>query len=448
MESTNITSTVYMKDILFSIFYRWKRIFAVAIAFAIILAGLYWVKNARDNAGIDSTPIIPQPNSQQLEMLQTKVDVLTAGVEEKESHLTDSIFMQLDSQKHYEISLTFYIDTNYMIQPDMPLQNPNMISAVINSYLRSLETPGIMDVLSSAIGTEPGYLREVFQFSADLNGQTIQIRAQYADEAGATTLATAVVAYFEDLHKQINDSVAEHSCTLLFQEIYPQSNNDIFTRQLEHIDNLKLAQEELKAAQQELDSLTAPIVNAPIPFSAKKALLYAVIGAFVGGFLMVCCVIVAFLADSKVYSLRTMRDRTGLKTLCCARSGRKLLPDILWLRKKEGRVNAVPEQQYPLLAANIRNRCAAGQALLISGSADPALVEQTANALRTALPELTVLWDGNILYDVAALSALAKCDCVLLAEQCRYSQYTQIINAQELIEDHNKTLLGCLLIDG
>ena len=97
MESTNITSTVYMKDLLFSIFYRWKRIFAVAIAFAIILAGLYWVKNARDNAGIDSTPIIPQPNSQQLEMLQTKVDVLTAGVEEKESHLTDSIFMQLST---------------------------------------------------------------------------------------------------------------------------------------------------------------------------------------------------------------------------------------------------------------------------------------------------------------------------------------------------------------
>lgn len=448
MESTNITSTVYMKDILFSIFYRWKRIFAVVIIFALVLSGLYCGKNICANAGIDPTPIVPQPNAQQVAALEEKIEFLSIGVTEKEKYLESSAYMQLNPYAYYEASLNIYVDTNYQILPELSYQTPNMVTAVLSAYVKLLQSQTTLDILAEALETEPEYLSEVYQYYAEPGTQTLHITAQCANEALASSFADAVLSCIDSYHGQISETVDEHTTTVLTQDVFKRANGEIETKQQENIDSLKPLKDALTAAQQELDSLTAPIVNMPASLDKKKAVVYAVVGAFAGGFLSICYIIATFLFDSKVYSVRTLRDRAAVKVLCCARGNRKRLPDTLWLRRLEGRINATLEQQYPLLAAHIRNRCIGGQTVLVTGSADSALAEQTANYLRCALPELTVVFEGNILYDVAALSNLAKCDCVVLAEQCGRTRYAQIIQAQELIEDHNKTLLGCLLIDG
>ncbi len=447
MENTNTNATIYLKDLFFSIVYRWKRILTVGVIFAVIFALLSWVTSISGSITAEKDAIVQHQYQREENILRSKIDVLTAGIKTQQDYLTDSILMKLDPRAYYEIALTVYVDTNYQILPEMSYQTPDMTATVINSYVNLLESRNALLSLSDTLGTKPDYLADVLQIQADTVNQTILINAQYVDEAGAKDFANAVLNYLSTLHDQIEESVAEHTCTVLSRDIYKEESIDIFNKQSAQLDALDLLEEDLDATELEIAKLKPPVTSTT-PYTVKDAVLPAVIGGIVGVFVTMLMIVLAFLTDPKVYSVRTARDRTNIKILSCARSDRKLLPDILWLRMREGRVNATLEQQYPLLAANIRNRCEDGQTLLISGSADPALVEQTANYLRAALPEIKTVWEGNILYDAAALSKLGQCDCVLLVEQCLRSQYTQLSSAQELIEDHNKRSLGCVLIDG
>ena len=175
----------------------------------------------------------------------------------------------------------------------------------------------------------------------------------------------------------------------------------------------------------------------------KQAIIFAVLGGVLGAFLTVCAVWVLHITSGKVYSDRTLRNRTGVKVIGCVSAGKKKGIDRK-LHKLEGRNTAETESQYALLAVDIRCRMENAKHLLVTGSVE---AEGLVSALRQAIPGVQVS-SGSILDSAAALEMLKACDAVLLVEQCGVSRYSQVDRQTEIICDYAKQLLGCVLLDG
>ena len=85
--------------------------------------------------------------------------------------------------------------------------------------------------------------------------------------------------------------------------------------------------------------------------------------------------------------------------------------------------------------------------ILVTGSADAAVVKQAADKLIAELPEMKVLAGGNMLEDVDTLKRLPECDGVVLIEQCRDSKYSVVGLEMERITDLQKRVVGCVVFE-
>jgi hypothetical protein len=182
------------------------------------------------------------------------------------------------------------------------------------------------------------------------------------------------------------------------------------------------------------------------PAAASKAsnpVIMAVLGAAIGAFLVCAVACVSHISSSKVYSVRTLKNRTGATVLGSIIASKKKDPIQQWLHRLEGRNDLT--NQASVLAAIVGTYCSEGKKLLIAGNGEDTIVQALVQEL-TGLG-VQVAAHGSLLDSPKALQALPEQDAVLLAVQCGQSMYHQVEEEMKLAADHAQ-LLGCFVIDG
>lgn len=453
MQTNNGDQVIYLKDLLFSALYRWKRILVWGLVLAILLGGLKGISAYR--AAKAAQAQLNDPARQVLELesyeaekdaLESQLTTLQENIQRQTAYLEESVLMQLDPYAFYEVSLSVYIDTGYQILPGMDYQSPDLTKAIISSYITVLTGEASAQAVASAMGIDPVYLLELISTSASDGTNTLQIRAKYPDQKGAEKLLTLLVQQLTRIQSDISQTVQAHELRTIQQYVRQMSDTDLADMQTQQEQALMDLYDSIDATEAELEALVPPQTQAAgIGSTVKSAVIFAIIGGVLGVFLAVLTAWIGHIGSSKVYSARTLCNRTNIKVLGCVNTAGGQDPITAKLRALEGRSLSDSAQQTQLIAANIRNLCKDSKHLLVTGSVDAASIT---DALCQAMPGMQITGCGSLLADIAAVEALAKCDHVLLVEKCGVSRYTDIDQTLSMIVDNGKKLLGCVLLDG
>lgn len=447
MENRKEDQIIYLKDLIFAALHRWRAILVFAVVGAVLLGGVKGISSWRDtHIATSDLPYQAQLTEYEnsLESLHTKMESLQATFDSHRAYTENSIFMQLDPYAFYQTTLTFYADTNYQINPGLTYQNTDKITGVLAAYEAVFTGDSVKEQLALAANTQPQFITELLSCSTSVPQGTVTVSVLAATKECAQAFADTLVAQLDVFQKEVSLSVGEHTVSILDRSIAEKVDLELADEQAKVEDILIDLENKLEETSQELAALAAPAVPSG---SAKDVIIFAVLGGIIGAFLSVGVLWVAYIASDKVYSVKTLINRTGLKVLGCL-PVRQKCPLDRWLNKLEGRCTAETDAQADLLAAHIRNRCRETHQLLVTGNTSSAGGELLFQKLGAALPGVQIANAPDLFNNIVALDALLTCDAVVLIEECGVSRYSHVNRQIELIRDYKKELIGCILVKG
>lgn len=461
MENRKNEHMIYLKDLIFAALYQWKKLLIAAVALAVLLGGFQGITGLIDLKNPEALEAITKQNQIQQERYEAEVDslekqieTLRAQVRSQQEYLDNSLLMQLQPYSFYEASLVLYIDTDYQILPEMSYQNPNQSHAVIKAYESLLLGNDCLQAMADAIGTEARYLKELLELeyneeSESTDANVLRIVGKAATQEQAQQLLELLVGQVKLLQKSISSSVESHRYSIVEQATREAIDLDLADQQKAENDRLTTLLSAQTTAQASQAALTPPSLQSDSGKAVlKKTVIFAVIGGVLAVFLGVVTLWVCHIASSKIYSCRTLADRTGIKVLGALSGRLPKNPIDAKLLSWEGRALGDVQHQSQLLAVTIRSLGKDAKTLLLTGSTDPQSRQTLVQALTQALPGVQIENAEDILSSTGALETLDRCDRVVLVEQCHVSSYHDIDRRMELVADYGKQLLGCVVYGG
>lgn len=452
MENKKNEQVIYLKDLLFAALHRWRAVLVTALIAAVLLGGIKCISHRRDASGTETDAQYQAALEQyalNAEVLTTKVEILQERLESQQNYLENSMFMSLNPYEFYAATLSLHVDTGYQIIPSQTYQTVDKTAAVLAAYEASFLGENVVQQLADTVNTQPQFIQELVTCTATPSSGAIIVTVSCVTNDNAKAVLEVLAAQVDALHESISGSVVEHTVSILDQSVTRKVDLTLATKQSEVTDRLNTLQKSLTEAEQQLNALVAPVSGASDNSSlGKTVVIFAVLGGILGAFLCVCVIWVMHITSNKVYSARTLRDRTGVKVLGCLNSSSQKCAIDRWLLKKEGRCINDISVQAALLATNIRNRCNDSSHVLVTGSHAAEARKTLVQALQAAMPGVKVTNAESLFSSADALAALAACDKVLLTEQCGISQYSKVSEEIEVIRDHNKELIGCVVLNG
>lgn len=456
MESRQDGQVIYLKDLLFSALYKWKSILVWAVILAVLLGG---VKGLISYTNMKNEEFQKENFAQQeLELevyetrkasLQQQIEANRVNARHQQKYLDESVLMNLDAYNHYEVYLSFFLETDYQIMPGMSYQNPDPTSAVIKAYMEGVTNDTNAKQLADSIGTESEYLLELLSTDTPYEAKGFSFHFRVPDKVSGEKLLECLKQVIEQLQAEISQIVALHEVHIKEAFIRQTIASWLAQQQQDQANKLTALNDVITDLQQQKNDLLPPesvVVSGGSVL--KDALVFAVVGGILGVMLVVMIAWMQHIFGSTVYSRKALTNRTGIKVLGSVKAGKRRNAVDAWLRVVEGRNDLPADKQNAMLACSVAAAMGNEGVLQISGQCSAEERIAFAEALRQTNAKITVCDAGNILQDVSARPALNQADCVLLMEQCGVSTYEGVQDQIDVIVEHGKKILGCVLIDG
>ncbi len=446
MQTSHDEQVIYLKDLLFSALYRWKKILLFGIVLALLLGGLKGISAYRAIKSQSGAPIPQVSVSPEQTVLEKKLETLHASYDTLTKFQQESVLMQINPYGFYKAALSIYVAPEVPAAQDADHQDLSPTGAILNSYVSMLTDEAVLQDFSDALDVKAENLSELITTSADPKIGVLNVFVPYTTQEGAQAILDVLLKQLDVAQAEVTNAICKHKMSIYHQSVKFTSDSLLAETQAAKIQRIIDLHTSIADTKAELDAVTS---NPPDVISAsslvRSAVIYSIVGLILGVFVMVACIWVSHICSSKVYSARTLTNRTQIKVL----GGINVLPKMgafmRKLRLLDNRSVVKADVQAQLIAANVRNLCADAQHLLVTGTADCAVLSE---ALQQAIPGVQISLCGSLLSDVAAVDALSDCDCVLLVEECEVSRYGDIQQMVSMIVDNNKTLLGCVLLNG
>lgn len=439
---------IYPKDLLFAALYCWKTALVLGLVLAVLLGGLQLVNGISDDAADAAAQAAYNKAVAEYEAVKAPLeayeDRCEEDIEKQAQYMQQSVLLSLDPYAHYRGIIRLYISTDYQIQPDKTYQTPNMSNYLLANYQAFLQSDNAVAALAETAGLEWRMMNEIYSVYYDTEIGVLAVHIRHNDQAVTEALLEQVYSMVTEHQSQLNEVIAEHEISVLYQDaslVVDTSFTSVIRESREHMDYLK---EELRKVREELGALTPPAQPQLGNSAVKKAVILGALG-FVAGFAVVAvCAWFGHMESDKIYSARLLSIRTGVKIL-----GTVNVTKFNWLdrmiRKWEGRDNADSTEKAALLACDLRNRFPEGK-LLLTGSGSKEERVQLLQAFRAA--GVDAVDAGKLTKDKEAIEALKSVDGVVLAEKCGRGTCTGVFQQAQIVEDYEKVMLGCIVLNG
>ena len=434
---------IYIKDLFFVMLYQWRKIVIVAVALALLAGVVFGFQAHRSSAAIQADPDFYaklEAYEEEKASLENRLESIASQIENQKEYIAVSPLMDLDPYNIQRASVSYTVFTDYQIMPDKVYQNVDTTATILNAYSNIPYNADILDAMSEKLGIPSKYIIELISVhDGGTANHTITFDIVYHDKALLQEMLTILTEGIAQAQARIQEDVGIHTLQLVNSVVRSQMDQHYAQVQTDAITRLTMLEESQLLVTQQLQALADPSVA---PKSVvKEAVVGAILGGVLGTFAVAGIACVAHIAGGKVYSARTLKNRTGIKVLGCTPSGAKRNALDKWLRKLEGR--CCDYDNVDSLAAILRNYTADAKHVLVAGGWDAA--SSLSEAVKDANTQFTFC--DSLLGNVDALNCLSQSDCVLLLLQCGKSNYGQIFQELQIITDQSR-LLGCILIDG
>lgn len=434
---------IYIKDLFFVVLYQWRKILIVAIALAVLLGAVFGLRAYQPSAEITEDPDAPtvlENYEEEKQKLDLQLNSITSQIENQKEYIEISPIMDLDPYNIHRATVNYTVFTDYQIMPDMVYQNIDTTATILNAYSNIPYNLDVLDAMSEKIDVPSKYVSELITVqNGGVATHTISFNIVYHDEAVLQELMAILVDQLSLAQVQIQKDIGNHSLQMVNSVVRTHIDHHYEQIQSDAIARLTRLEEQQLALTQQLDDLTIP--TTATRHVVKEAAVGVILGGLLGAFAVAAIACIKHIAGRKIYSARTLKNRTGIKILGCTPSAAKRNRFDKWLRKLEGR--CCDYENVASLAAILRNYSAEAKTVLVSGSWDAS--SSLSDAVKNT--ETQFNFYDTLSGNVEALNSLRQSDCVLLVLQCNKSNYSQLFQEIQMINDQSR-LLGCILIDG
>ena len=452
-----------LRDLVIVLLSYWKPIFLCAVILAILGGSL--AEALREN---QDKRTISDAELSNLRTLYTQTKTFSENLEMLEEHLDQSIFMSLSPGSDGESALTFYVETDYQIMPELFYQNPDKREDIVSAFAQTYKSNSILaeDLKALLPGMALDNIYEMIRIRVAGVG-IIEICSFHTDMTTAEAMTRLV---FERMDQQIRENVADYTPRVISSRTSEITDGNIVETQMNHFNKVSELRKNTQTAQSDLFAAAGPFValkadpdknmqaiaqllergNAidyigdrfSLSGFIKNVILFGLAG-------LVCAYAAALLfyimdmhiryADDVIRQYRlsvlgVVPDERRNKKLF-AKSIRKLQEVDL-----EGETAAAA---YAVIGEHLRHLNPQGEmdvALVSSCGIEP--VEMAKKALNGYC---RVEAAGDILRDAAAAAVFAKADAVVLVEVRGRSNTAQIQILLQRIEASKKTIHGAII---
>ncbi len=423
MEKERDEQVIYFKDLVFAALYQWRRMLAAGLALCLLLGGFAVVSQLGGNDPVEQE--------------QQAGETVKRELEQQLTYNQESLLMQLNPYGVYAATLELAVDSDYQIQPGMVYQSPDMTETLLYGYQAQLSAESVVGAAAKALGMPSQYLQELLKIEIAATARSLRLTVSCGEEKMAEKLLQTFTDSLPAAQQQVTEAVGAHQITVLAGSVKQKVDTEIAKKQadaMERTEKLQDALAEAEAAQPAAGGI-----------SKKKVVLLAALGFIAGAGLVACWAWFCHIAGGKVYSRRTLVNHTGIRLI--AQIGTKNPKNAIdrLLRKLEGRVMGQWDTQMAVVAAYLRNCAMENAPLLLTGDGSGEQIAKVAQSLQAA--GISVVAGGSLLRDPQTLDALKGCGQVVLVEQTDVSAYQNVEQQMELLQQLDKPLIGCVLLD-
>lgn len=431
------------KTLLFSALYNWKKIILAALAFGIVLGGFQAYSSFAGPLASNDDDLLSD-EKYWLEVTEKQYNNL-------EEYLKNSVLMKIDHNEAYKASATYYIDTDYRIQPGSIYQDINHSKALLFFYEKHLKDHALHDKIASEIGIQPHYLQELISISVDEEA-SLSVTVLYTDKESAGKIMAMLDNELAVAHKTLNKTVCEHSLTKLLDSCGAVVDQAVYTAQREKHDAFANYQTKLTELQSNLgksastDDAAAP-ENAGLKTAIVTFIKWAVLGCCVGAVLVVLVIWMSVILSDKITSENKIASKLSLEVLGTLSQEKKYGAITRWLRKIEGRQLSNTEENAQYIAENLLNHIGSGKNIVVCSDVNADGAEIVVRNLQKHLPDVKLIATSSLLNDAHALKQLRNADALVLAVVVGESCGKNLSASVKHIQQMNKPIAGIVAVD-
>lgn len=448
-----------LKDLLFTVLYKWRSIVLMAILFGVLLGGAKFAKRLINMQDQETQMEAQEDYEDALSLYETnketyerEIENITLKIETFNDYMNNSPLMQISPYSKPVATADLYVKTDYEIMPGMMFQNVDYTDSLVKAYAIAINQGELLDGIDRYISTlDDTYLAELVTGKADYDNNMVHIEVTYSDLDIAEKMLTKVLNNIERRSIDTTAKIGPHQIEVTNRGTAMEVDEELAKRQSDNVNTQSSLQKVLADKKAELKVLKEPKLTALSKKAAlKSGIKYGILGGVFGAFIVILFACISFLMSDKVFSERELHTRFKIKPLgvfAIERKKRILSGIDQWLDRLNGGDNVSDKATtFQIISTNIENYTKADQCLLVVGTAEAAHLQDIVTHLKGSLTERTIVYGGNLITDVSALQKLPFCDEIILVERRGYSNYSDIEREIETVESLHKAIIGYVLL--
>ena len=476
------------KDLLITILEHWRRILLAGIVLALFFGGISFysgfrkMNDAAYMSGVRENYTKAKADYAEAKQICDKqIRELREEIEKQNRYLTGTLKMRLDPYHIYKGAAVYYVSTDYQIMPGMTYQNFDTASAILNSYrvyLSSLdyksEIPeeilrngyvsrqftidSAQDMTSESLEQADAFyasenlLAQAAIISVDTDSHTLMITAMGDSEELVSALLAAGDKAIHKFRPEVVKNIGLHTIDRISSNQIITVDSMLANEQKDVAANITVMTKNIQDITTQRDKMAAPVNIVPSGNSVRKsALKFAVAGGILGMLAACAWLMIAYMGGGRLHTVEELKKRYGAVVLGVipvpVRGGICAFIDrwIQGLRDGE-KVSGSREKLFEVAAANASASVGNAGNILVVGSIEKTVLDETGARFAQYMKEGTVLTGGDITSDPEAVRRLESADAVILVEQRNHSFNRNIEQELDILKSRSLKIVGFVLL--
>ncbi len=449
-----------LKELFFSILYRWRTIILIAVFFSLFLgcykiaSGLHSQQNAEAVAeSREQFELDMASYERNLASYTQDVENLQKSIENQETYNERSVLMKIDPYHKPRASADLLVKLDEMEWVKYPDGlNADPTDSLVRMYASNLVQQLDWSELEKQTGVEALYLKELVSVGTDYSSNMITLEAIYQDEETAELILNEIISQMKARYREFSSMAGTHTISVVNQSVGTITDTGLEDRQKQIRDRVTTYQKNLEDKETALEELEEPSLPTELSKKkvAKEGIKFALIGGVGGAFLVAFYFCMIYVLSGKIHTDEELKDRFGIKILGVfslpVKTG--IFSSIdRWLERLEGKaVRPTDQEVLERIGLNIGNYAGPAKKVLITGTVMEDRLEELAGLLSELLPEIQLISGGDMNREPDTLRLLAECEAVVLVEEREISSYQKIQKEKEAIDALKKPVLGCIVL--
>lgn len=425
------TREINIVDLFYYVMSKWRMLIVGALVGAILLGAFGASRAIKNKPSEEELKTAQQEYEDAMkayetnkEKLQMRIDNLENNLEQQQYIQERSIMLEMDPYNIYEAIISYYVDTNYEIVPELYYQDPNYTAVITNSYNAAIQRLDLDQLFATEARPEvmtanpvSGNGEQLLSVSVDAGNGTLTITARADSQENLDRLTDAIQETIEDTKTVLYRTIGEHTLSVLDSTTSQTVDFDYASMQQSFNDNIYDLMQSLANSNDELTELEEPTAPSETPSNVKaEAIKYAVIGLFVGIFVVAFLFAFAVILKNRMISVDEIKEGYQIPVLGTLAGKKKQSRLDAFFAGKLGLEARDEEDSIAYIKSSKELYLKENQVLLVSASAADEL-NDLAQKLKDADTATEYRIAGDLMRTASAVDSLHGATSVICVEK-------------------------------